>query len=151
LPIEVPGVGGGNLVLDAIELFLNPGHFLVAERFPKFHAQFFRPFQETAQGSNGLFDIFPNGFILSQPRLLADEADADSLRRPHASQEIFFFQGHDPQQCAFASAVVSQNADLGTGEEGQPNVFEDFPLAVSLGQVLDSEDVLLSHENLYDW
>jgi hypothetical protein len=58
---------------------------------------------------------------------------------------VFVHSGHDSQQRAFAGAVAAQDADLGAGVEGEPDIFEDFPLTDLLGQPGHLEYVLLGH------
>ena len=54
------------------------------------------------------------------------------------AEEVGVEPGHDPQERALARAVAPDHADLGARVERQPDVLEDFLLAVSLGQAFDA-------------
>ena len=81
-----------------------------------------------------------------EPRLLRHEADGEAGRQPGGAEEVLVAAGHDAQQRALAGAVAADDADLGPGVEGEPDVLEDLALAVGLGEVLDGEDVLFGHD-----
>src|SRR6516225_10715988 len=80
---------------------------------------------------------------LIQPWLLRDKADGDVVGGADVAQKILLDKCHDAQQTALARAVVADDADLGAGEEGEPDVLQNFTFAVGFREVFDGEDVLL--------
>ena len=101
--------------------------------------------QQGARAGHGLFDVAAHVGGLVQARLLRHEADAEAGRQPGRAVEVGLDAGHDAQQRALAGAVAADDADLGAGVEGQPDVLEDLALAVGFGEVLDCVDVLFRH------
>ena len=69
--------------------------------------------------------------------------------RPGLAQEIRVHAGHDAQERALAGAVRAEHADLGAGEEREPDALQDLPLGRDdLAKILHREDVLVRHRDL---
>jgi hypothetical protein len=145
MAVEVPGVSGGNGVLHLIELALHLVHLCFGQRLAEFRSKFLGAHQQAAQRSDGLFEVALDVGGLVEARLLRNETDADATVGFGGAEEVAVFQGHDAQQRTLAGAVRADDADLGAGIEGQPDVLEDLAFAVGLGEALDGEDVFLGH------
>ena len=79
-------------------------------------------------------------------RLLRQVADRDALGGPGLAVEVLVSPAMIFEQRALAGAVEAQHADLGAGEERQPDLLQDLPVRrVDLAQVLHDVDVLLCH------
>src|SRR5262249_33764353 len=92
------------------------------------------------------FEVAAHVLVLGEARLLRYEADTDAVGGAGRAEEVLVGQGHDAQQAALARAVGANDANLCARGEGQPDVFQDLPLALDLGEVLDGENVLFRHE-----
>ena len=53
--------------------------------------------------------------------LLRQEPDAEPVGGERLTEEVVVDSGHDPEQGALARAVGAQHADLGAGQERQPD------------------------------
>ena len=76
-------------------------------------------------------------------RLLRQVADRAALREEGLAEELGVLAGHDPQQRALAGAVQAEHADLGAGQEREPDVLEDDVVGgMDLPQPFHDVDVL---------
>ena len=96
-------------------------------------------------GATACFEVAEHVLGLVEARLLRHVADGEARRQAGGAEEVLVFQGHDAQQPALAGAVAADDADLGAGIEGQPDVLEDLALAVGFGEAFDGENVLFRH------
>ncbi|CRM84015.1 hypothetical protein [Pseudomonas sp. 22 E 5] len=89
------------------------------------------------------FDHFTHGLGRVQDRLLGQVADVQFGHRAGFAFELGVDAGHDFQQRGLTRTVEAEHADLSAGEEGQRNVFQDFPLRRNnFSQPMHGEDVL---------
>ena len=79
-----------------------------------------------------------------EARLLLQQADLHTLGRPGLAGVAVVAPGHDLEQGGLARAVEAEHADLGAGQERQPDVLQDL-LAAGKGlvQTLHHVDVLV--------
>ena len=96
-------------------------------------------------GATAFFDVAAHVLGFVEARLLRHEADAKPSAARAVPRKSLSSQGHDAQQRALAGAVAADDADLGAGIEGQPDVLEHLALAVGFAEVFDREDVLFAH------
>ena len=83
-------------------------------------------------------------------RLLRQIANADALGRPGLAGEFLVLPGHDPHQRRLAGAVDADDADLGAGKEGEPDVLQHLLAArIGLGHFLQCVDVLIGSHELF--
>ena len=76
-------------------------------------------------------------------RFLFEKADADALRWKGLADEVVVLPRHDAQQGALAGPVEAQHADLGAGQERQPDIPKnDMVGRVNLAQTFHGVDVL---------
>ncbi len=88
-------------------------------------------------------DHFTYGLGRVQNRLLRQVADVQFGHRACFAFELGVDAGHDFQQRGLTRTVEAEHADLGAWEEGQRNVFQDFPLRRNnFSQPMHGEDVL---------
>eukprot|EP01132_Coremiostelium_polycephalum_P011819 gene11818-biopygen4574 len=88
-------------------------------------------------------DHFTHGLGRVQDRFLWQVADVQVGHRAGFAVELGVDAGHDFQQGGFTRTVEAEHADLGAWEEGQRNVFQDFPLRRNnFSQPMHGEDVL---------
>jgi hypothetical protein len=75
---------------------------------------------------------------------LLQESDLDALGCPRFPGEVVVLTCHDLEQGRFARAIEAQHADLGAGEERQPDVLQHLLAAwEGLVQTLHHVDVLI--------
>ena len=86
-----------------------------------------------------------DSLLAVQLRFLLEVADRDAFGRADRAHVVLIHTGHDLQQRALTGTVATQNANLGTRIEGQPNIAQHHPLVVHAGQTFDLQNVLLSH------
>ena len=145
LPVELPGVHGFDLVLHLGLAFEQLFHLVGVGDFAQFFGELLELGEQCPRGCDRFLDVAEHVLVRVELRLLLQQADGEAVGEPGLAVEVLVLAGHDPQQRAFAGAVAAQHADLGTGIERQPDIFEDFALANLLGQRGHLEDVFLGH------
>ena len=76
--------------------------------------------------------------------LLLEHAQLGAFGRPGLAGKAVVLARHDAQQGRLARAVEAQHADLGAGQERQPDILQDLlPARVGLVQTLHHIDVLV--------
>ena len=86
---------------------------------------------------------------LSELGLLLDESDADPLGGRRLAEMVGVDPGHDPKQAGLPRPVGTQHADLGPGQEGEPDVAQDDLVGwMHLADGLHGEDELVGHKRL---
>ena len=101
---------------------------------------------ENGLGSgHALLDVLLHRLLGVELRLLVKEADRDAVGGKRLADERRVFARHDPEQRALARAVEAEHADLGAGEEREPDVLEDLGVGrMHLPEPLHRVDVLHS-------
>ena len=97
----------------------------------------------SGQGGQRLLDI--TAYILGgvQHRFLGQKTDVETRLGPCLALNFGIHSGHDAQQTGFARAVEAEHADLGAGEEGQGDIFQDNALGRDhLAHAVHGVDVL---------
>jgi hypothetical protein len=84
--------------------------------------------------AGALHDVAQHVLLVVELGLLLEEADLHALGRPGLAGEVVVLAGHHLEQGRLAGAVEAQHADLGAGEERQPDILEDL-LAAGKGLV----------------
>ncbi len=138
LGVEVPGVGGVDLGLQAGEL----GGGLVAV----VHRQLVEPVDERLHLAEAVHHVLVDRLGLVEVGLLLEDPDGRVGRQGRLAVEVLVGPRHDPQQARLAGAVDPEHADLGPGQERQREVLEDRLLRrMHLRQLVHREDVLRRH------
>ena len=89
------------------------------------------------------FDFLAHGFFRVELRLLRQVADVQIGHRRRFADDVLVDPGHDAQDGRFARAVQAEQADLGTGEEGERDVLDDLALRRNdLADAVHCENVL---------
>ena len=130
LGVEIPAVGGVDVVLQLAHLFhqgvevgIRIGHFLT-DLVETGHL--FGDFAERH------LDVLADGLGLVQRRLLLQDADGESRGQIGFAVGDGVDAGHDLEQRGLAHAVRADDADLGARQEAQGHVIENHAVAVSL-------------------
>ncbi len=148
LPVQVPGVGGLNAVLE-VSLLLHEGvHLLVGAHLGEGHAHGLEADQELPDLPHRQLHVPLHVQVGIQLRLLGQVPDARPLRRPGFPEDVLVQSGHDSQEGALSRAVRPHDPDLRPGEEGKADVLQDLPLRRDdLGQPVHVVDeLLLGHD-----
>ncbi len=147
--VDLPGVDGVDLVLDPALLGHELLHLLVGHGLGEAGVDLVEAVEQGAGLGDPLLDVAEDVLGGIEARLLGEVADAGALGGPGLAAEVLDLAGHDLEQRALAGAVQAQDADLGAGEERQPDALEDLPVGrVDLTEVLHYIDVLLGHGTL---
>jgi hypothetical protein len=81
---------------------------------------------------DALLHVAEHRLGLVELRLLLEDADAVARHQPRIAVGRLLNPGHQLQQRRFAGAVRADDADLGSGKEGQGDVVKDHLVAVRL-------------------
>ena len=93
--------------------------------------------------AHGFVNGVAHGVLGVQLGLLLQVADAQARHGDGLALDLLVHAGHDLQQGGFARTVQAEHADLGAGEEGQRDVFQDLPLGRhGLGDAVHGVNVL---------
>ena len=142
--LEVPGVGGGDPVLEGgllgadllvVGVGVGPGGHdrvvLVDER---------------RDLGDAVHDVALDVLGRVELGLLAQVADGEAGRQPRLAGEPVVEAGHDPQQARLAGAVRADDADLGARVERERDVLEDRPVGrVVAGELVGRVDEFVGH------
>ena len=88
-------------------------------------------FQASLRGldlTHAAFNSFTHGLFWVHHGLLGQITNFQARHRNGFALDLFVDARHDLEQRRLARAVGAQHANLGTGEEGQRNVFENMTL-----------------------
>jgi hypothetical protein len=141
LDVEVPGVGGVDLLLQAREL--------VGGLVGVVGGEVVEAVEQAAQLGDAVLDVGAHVLALVQVRLLLEQPDGGAGRELRLAAELLVTARHDPQQGRLAGAVEAQHADLGAGQEAQRDVLQHLLVGrVRPGQLVHREDVLTRHRRL---
>ena len=147
--VEVPEIAGVDDVLQVVELV---GEFIeVGIGLGHLIADVLIALQDGALFGDTLLDVAADVGGLIEARLLGNEADGDAIIGPCFADEFLIDARHDAQEGGLTGAVAADDADLGSGIEGEPNILEDFLAVVDLGELFDGIDITLGHEALAVW
>ena len=149
--VEVPALGGLDGVLDLGLLLEQRVHLVGVGPLAEPGVDLVEPVEKGADRRDGLLDVAADVEARVERRLLGHVADGDPRRRPRRAEEVLVEPGHDPQQRALARAVAADHADLGPRVERQPDVLEDFLLAVRPWRGFDRENILWRHGVWMSW
>ncbi len=94
-------------------------------------------------GGQRFLDVAAHRLVRVERRFLGQEADVEAGLGPRLALDFGIHPGHDAQQAGFARTVEAEHADLGAGEEGQGDVFQDNALGRDhLAHAVHGVDVL---------
>ncbi len=123
LAVEVPAIGGVNLVLQAahlvhqrVEVGVRVGH-LLADGVEARHLG--------NDVGKGLLDVLAHGLVLVKRRLLLQQAHGIARREARLAVGDVLEPRHDLEQRGLAHAVRADHADLGTGIDTHGHIVED--------------------------
>ena len=136
--VEVPGVGGVDLLLQPREL--------VRRLLGVVGRQLVEAVEQRAHLGDAVLDVAAHVLGLVERRLLLEQPDGGAGRELGVAAELGVLAGHDPQQRRLARAVEAEHADLGAGQERQRDVLEHLLVGrVDARQAVHGEDVLGRH------
>src|SRR5690606_16944744 len=138
LGVELPGVGGVEILLEASHLL----HELVGVVGGHLRGDLVEAVELGLDGRDGLLDVLHDRLRLVQRRLLGQHADGGVGREPGLAVGDLVLPGHDPEQTGLAGAVGADHADLRTGEEVQGDVVEYDLVAVRLPRLFHAVNEL---------
>ncbi len=123
LVVEIVGVGGLDNVLQPRLL---PGQGVeIRIRLGVVRVDFLQAGEGIDRLLQALLHVAAHVLVRVQLGLLGQVADLDAGLGPGLAEDIGVDPRHDPQQGGFARAVQAQHTDLGAGEEGQGDIFQD--------------------------
>ena len=114
--VEVPSVGGVDLVLQAGEL--------VGGLVGVVGGELVEALEQRLRLGDGLLDVALDVLGLVELRLLLEQADRRVGREHRVAAEVGLDAGHDLQDRRLAGAVVAEDADLRARQEGERDVLE---------------------------
>ncbi len=133
--VEVPGVGGVDLLLQRREL--------VRGLLGVVGGQLVEAVEHVAQRADPVLHVAANVLGLVQLGLLLEQPHGGPVGEVRLPAELGVDAGHDPQQSGLAGAVGAQHADLRPGVEGEGDVGEHLLVGrVHPGEALHGEDEL---------
>ncbi len=137
--LQVPGVGGVDLVLE-------PGE-LVGGLVGVVRRDLVVAVDEVAQFAHTVLDVALDVLGLVELRLLLEHSDGGVRMQRRFAAVLGVDAGHDPQQRRLAGAVVAEDADLRAGKEAQGDVIEHLLVGrMGARDLVHGEDVLGGHE-----
>ena len=138
LRVEVPGVGGVDLLLDAGEL--------VGRLVGVVGRQLVEAVEQRAGLGDAVLDVAAHVLGLVELGLLLEQPDGGAGRELRLAAVLGVLPGHDPQERRLAGAVEAQHADLRAGEEGERDVLQHLLVRrVRPAQPVHRIDVLARH------
>jgi hypothetical protein len=143
LRVDFPGVEGVDAVLQAALLFQHLVHLLGRQVLAELHVQLVVAVENPLGLGDAFFDVLLDRLLRIELRLLVKEADRDAVGGKRLADERRVLRRHDLQQRALARAVQTEHADLGAGEEREPDVLEYLGVGrMNLPEPLHRVDVL---------
>ena len=104
---------------------------------------FFETLLRVVHLTHGFVDGVTHGVLGVELGLLLQVANGQAGHGDGLALDLLVHPGHDFEQGRLARAVEAQHADLGAGEEGQRDVFQDLPLGRhGLGDAVHGVNVL---------
>ena len=148
--LHVPAVGCLDLVLQVALLDDQGVHLVVFERLAEPAADLVEAIEQRL-GFTDAFEHVPHDVLgRVELRLLRQEADLDAVGGPRFAAVIVIEPRHQPQQGRLAGAVRPQHTDLGSRQEGEPDVLEHLLAAgIGLGQAFHDVDVLVGRHRFF--
>ena len=138
LGVEVPRVGGVDLLLQAREL--------VRGLVRVVRGELVEAVEQRADPGHAVLDVAAHVLVGVELRLLLEQPDGGAGRELGLAAVLGVLTGHDPQQRRLAGAVEAEDADLGAGEERQRDVLEDLLVGrMRPAQPVHRIDVLARH------
>ena len=128
LTVQVPGVA-------VIQLLLKPAHFLeqlIGVLGGHLLGDLVVLVQHRLGLGDALLDVPQNRLVLVELRLLSEQPDRKPRHQPRLTIGGLLDTGHQLQQSGLAGTVRSHDADLGSRQERQRDVVEDYLVAVRL-------------------
>ena len=144
--VEVPGVGRVDAVLEPGLLVEHLLHRLGRHLLAELHVDGVVAVEQRPGLGDALFDVAADVLVRVELRLLRQEADRHPLAREGLAVEVGVEPGHDPEQRRLAGAVEAEDADLGAGEEREPDVAKNLVVGlVDLAEPFHGVDELWRH------
>ena len=131
--LEVPGVGGVDLVLE--RGLLRADGVVVGVRVGPFGHDGVVGVDQVLDRADAIEHVALDVLRRVELRLLAQVADREAGRQPGLAAEAVVEAGHDLEQARLAGAVRPDDADLGARIERDRDVLEDRPI----GRVVPGE------------
>ena len=144
-PVQFPGIGRVDPVLN-LGLFIQQLiHFVVADRLAKTGIDLVKPLEQLADRSHGFLDIptYVERFV--ERWLLRNKSNPSPVCRLGHARKIFVNTCHNPQEGRLAGPVHPQNSDLGSRIKRDPDILQDLFLVGNFAELFNLEDVLWRH------
>ena len=146
LRVDLPGADLVDAVLHAALLGEDLVHLVGRQVFGEARVQVVVAREQRPHLGDALLDVAFHVLGRVEARLLRQEADLDALGRERLADEVRVLARHDAQQRRLARAVQAEHADLGAGEEREPDVLEDLVVGrVDLPEPFHGVDELWCH------
>src|SRR5487761_1861487 len=137
--------------VDRVDLFLELGllgeqrvHRVVGQAFAQLGADRFEALEQRLDRAKTVGDVTGDRLFGIERRLLRQIAGGDAFGGPGLAGKIVLDPGHDAQQGRLARAVGAEHADLGPGQERQPDFLQHLaPAGKGLTQAFHHIDVLV--------
>src|SRR5487761_1863138 len=137
--------------VDRVDLFLELGllgeqrvHRVVGQAFAQLGADRFEALEQRLDRAKTVGDVTGDRLFGIERRLLRQIAGGDAFGGPGLAGKIVLDPGHDAQQGRLARAVSAEHADLGPGQERQPDFLQHLaPAGKGLTQAFHHIDVLV--------
>ena len=140
LGVEVPAVGGVDLVLElthlrheGVEVRVGIGHL---------GAHLVEALDLRQQVGEGLLDVLAHGLVLVERRLLLEDAHGVAGGEARLAVGDVLEAGHDLEQRRLARAVRAHHSDLGAGIDAHRDVVEDDLVVHGLAGAVEHVDEL---------
>ena len=140
LGIDIPAVGGINLVLELSHLGHEGVH--VAIRVAHLLADLVEAIDLGDHVAKCHAHVLDDGLVIVERRLLLQDAHGVAGGEPGVAVGDLLNTGHDLKQGRLAHAVGAHDADLGTGVEAQGHVVKDYLVAMGLASLIHLVDKL---------
>ena len=125
LAIEVPGVGGVDLVLHVGLLFQQLRHLVVGHLLAELGGDLVEAGEQTAGFGHRLLDVAEHVLLFVELGLLGEVAHFRAVGGPRLTVVVGDLARHDAQQRRLTGAVDAEDTDLGAGKEGEPDIAQD--------------------------
>jgi hypothetical protein len=143
LRIDLPGVQLIDPVLQLALLFEDLLHLVGRQVFAELHVELVVAVEDLLRLLDAFLDVLLHGLRRIELRFLVQETHRDAVGGERLADERRVLARHDLQQRALAGAVQPQHADLGAGQEREPDVLEYLGVGrMNLPEPLHRVDVL---------
>ena len=129
LVVDVPGVGGVQLVLQfglTLHQFVHLAFVLQDLRVAEGVVDLFVFLQQVHHMLHALLDHLPDSLLRVEPGILLQISYTVAGGEHHVSLVGLVDAGYDPEQRRLSGAVQTDDADLGSVEEGEVYVLKDL-------------------------